>query len=67
MATTKTPQLVGFVLSLLLLILLISFQVKVTDGKRNLRQERVLESPSPLPPTAPMYVPPSKSRRGRGP
>ncbi|CAN6976478.1 unnamed protein product [Brassica rapa subsp. trilocularis] len=65
MATTETPHIVGYVISLLLLILLISFQVKVAEAKRHLRQERLLESP--LPPTAPMYLPPSKSRRGRGP
>ncbi|CAF1927780.1 hypothetical protein Bca4012_071398 [Brassica carinata] len=65
MATTNTPHIVGFVLSLLLLLLLMSFQVKVTEAKRNLRQERLQESP--LPPTSPIYLPPSKSRRGRGP
>ncbi|KAL0695205.1 hypothetical protein Bca4012_062385 [Brassica carinata] len=65
MATTKIPHIVGFVLSLLLVLLLISFQAGVAEAKRNLRQERLVESP--LPPTAPIYLPPSKSRRGRGP
>ncbi|XP_009115585.1 uncharacterized protein LOC103840819 [Brassica rapa] len=65
MATTNTPHIVGFVLSLFLLLLLMSFQVKIAEAKRNLRQERLQESP--LPPTSPIYLPPSKSRRGRGP
>ncbi|XP_018440614.2 serine rich endogenous peptide 13 [Raphanus sativus] len=65
MAATKTPDIVGFVISFILLLLLVSFQTGVAEAKRNLRQERFLESP--LPPTAPIYLPPSKSRRGRGP
>ncbi|CAN6976482.1 unnamed protein product [Brassica rapa subsp. trilocularis] len=66
MATTNTPHIVGFVLSLLLLLLLMPFQVKIAEAKRNLPgQERLQESP--LPPTSPIYLPPSKSRRGRGP
>ncbi|KAF8104973.1 hypothetical protein N665_0165s0058 [Sinapis alba] len=58
-------HLVCVVLSMLILLLLISFKAGVAEAKRNISQERRLESP--LPPTAPMYLPPSRSRRGKGP
>ncbi|CAL9215984.1 unnamed protein product [Arabidopsis halleri] len=62
---TKASHLVVFLLSLLLLLLLISFQVGVADAKRNKRQDQLLDYPRP--PTAPIYLPPSKSRKGKGP
>ncbi|CAH8253255.1 unnamed protein product [Arabidopsis lyrata] len=62
---TKASNLVVFLLSLLLLLLLISFQVGVADAKRNKRHDQLLDYPRP--PTAPIYLPPSKSRKGKGP
>ncbi|CAH2033662.1 unnamed protein product [Thlaspi arvense] len=62
---TKTTHLVDFLLSLLLLLLLISLQVGAAEAtNRNQRQRRALVSL--LPPRAPIYLPPSKSRRGKG-
>ncbi|XP_020869024.1 uncharacterized protein LOC9326604 isoform X1 [Arabidopsis lyrata subsp. lyrata] len=63
---TKASNLVVFLLSLLLLLLLISFQVGVADAKRNKPgHDQLLDYPRP--PTAPIYLPPSKSRKGKGP
>ncbi|VYS46937.1 unnamed protein product [Arabidopsis thaliana] len=67
---TKASNLVVFLLSLLLLFLLISFQVGVADATRNKPgqgQEQRLDYDNPRPPTAPIYLPPSKSRKGKGP
>ncbi|XP_023645478.1 uncharacterized protein LOC111832566 [Capsella rubella] len=63
---TKISQLVVFLLSLLLLLSLIFSQVGVADAKRNQPgQEQRLDYGRP--PTAPIYLPPSKSRKGKGP
>ncbi|XP_024008462.1 uncharacterized protein LOC112084078 [Eutrema salsugineum] len=62
----KATHVFGFLVSLLLLLLLISFQVGVSEAA-NRNQRQGPGSQSPLPPTAPIYLPPSKSRRGKGP
>ncbi|XP_010477564.1 PREDICTED: uncharacterized protein LOC104756641 [Camelina sativa] len=63
---TKISELVVFLLSLLLLLSFIFFQVGVADAKRNQPgQEPLVDYRRP--PTAPIYLPPSKSRKGKGP
>ncbi|CAH2079570.1 unnamed protein product [Thlaspi arvense] len=62
---TKTSHLVSLVLSLILLLLFVSSQVGLAEAKRY--QRKMSPSP-PMPPPPPrFYVPPSKSRRGKGP
>ncbi|XP_006405969.2 uncharacterized protein LOC18022891 [Eutrema salsugineum] len=62
---TKTPYLVSVFLSLILLLLCVTSQVGLTEARRS----QLKKSPSPpMPPPPPrFYVPPSKSRRGKGP
>ncbi|CAL9224707.1 unnamed protein product [Arabidopsis halleri] len=62
---TKISHLVSLLLSLLLLLLFISSQVGFTEAQR----DQSIKTPSPpIPPPPPrFYVPPSKSRRGKGP
>ncbi|XP_019086609.1 PREDICTED: uncharacterized protein LOC109127011 [Camelina sativa] len=61
---TKTSQLVSLFFSLLLLLLFVSSQVGFTQAQ----SDQPTSSPSrPIPPPPPrFYVPPSKSRRGKG-
>ncbi|KAL9281413.1 unnamed protein product [Arabidopsis thaliana] len=72
---TNISHLVSLLLSLLLLLLFISSQVGFTEAKRDQRKKMSSPPiPSPLIPSPPIppppprfYVPPSKSRRGKGP
>ncbi|CAN8232723.1 unnamed protein product [Cochlearia groenlandica] len=82
MATTKKSHLVSLLLSLVLMILFISSQFGLTEARRNQRKwspSQLTTPPPPSPPPPPFtppppfrppppqfYVPPSKSRRGKG-
>ncbi|CAN8312984.1 unnamed protein product [Cochlearia groenlandica] len=64
---TKASHLVAFLLSLLLMLLLISFHVGISEAtNRNTRQGRRGTMETRVPPKAPIYLPPSRSRRGKG-
>ncbi|XP_010477563.1 PREDICTED: uncharacterized protein LOC104756640 [Camelina sativa] len=67
----KTSNSVALLLSLFLLLLFVSSQVGVAKANRHLRNKLRLDCDynlSPPPPMAPpIFVPPSRSSKGRGP
>ncbi|CAH2046475.1 unnamed protein product [Thlaspi arvense] len=71
---TKTSSFVSLLLSLFILLLLVSSQVGVIEAKRRqqgneLSLDCVPLPPPPPPPIArpPIFLPPSKSPKGKGP
>ncbi|CAL9215985.1 unnamed protein product [Arabidopsis halleri] len=70
----KTPNFVALLLSLFLLLLFVSSQVGVAEAKHHHLSNKLrldcVSDPSPPPPRSmapPIFLPPSRSHKGKGP